>query len=75
MSERAGPRVPWPLWPFYLIWKLATALLVATGRLLCAVIGVVLLIAGVTIALTILGAPLGIPIALLGVLLVLRALF
>lgn len=68
-------RVPWYLWPFYAVWRLVTFILAATGRLLCALLGVVLLIVGTTVALTLVGAPIGVPVALLGLLLLLRALF
>ncbi len=74
MSEVAR-RVPWYLWPFYAIWRLVTFILTATGRMLCALLGAALLIVGVTVTLTLVGAPVGIPIALLGFLLLLRALF
>ena len=74
MSEVAR-RGPWYLWPFYGIWRLVTFILAATGRMLCALLGAALLIVGVTVALTLVGAPVGIPLALLGLLLLLRALF
>lgn len=74
MAE-ADRHVPWYLWPFHALWRLVTFVLVAAGRLVCALLGIVLLVAGVTVALTVVGAPLGIPMALLGLLLLLRALF
>ncbi len=67
--------VPWFLWPFYAVWRLVTFILNATGRLLCAVLGIALMVVGSTVTLTIVGAPLGIPLVLLGVLLLVRALF
>lgn len=75
MSERAERRVPWLLWPFWALWRLLTFVLEATGRLLCGVIGLVLIVAGVVVALTIVGAPLGVPLVLLGFLLLVRAIF
>ena len=72
MSER---RVPWFLWPFYALWRLLTFILSATGRLICALLGIALLIVGVTLSLSVVGAPLGIPLAILGFLLLLRAVF
>jgi hypothetical protein len=68
-------RVPWFLWPFLALWWLVTFVFEATGRLLCAVLGVALVIVGGVVALTIVGAPIGIPLVLLGVLLLVRALF
>ena len=73
--SHAEPRVPWFLWPFYAVWRLVTFILNATGRLICAVLGIALMVVGSVIALTIVGAPLGIPLVLLGVLLLARALF
>jgi hypothetical protein len=67
--------VPWFLWPFHAIWRLVTFVLGATGRLLCGLIGVAFMAVGTVVTLTIVGAPLGVPLILLGVLLVLRALF
>jgi hypothetical protein len=68
-------RVPWFLWPLFALWWLVTFVLEATGRLVCAVLGVALIVAGGVVALTIVGAPVGIPLVLLGVLLLVRALF
>jgi len=75
MTERAERRVPWILWPFYALWRLLTLLLSALGRLLCGVLGAALMVAGVVVTLTLVGAPLGIPLVILGALLVVRALF
>ena len=72
MSERD---VPILLWPFYAIWRLLTFVLEMVGRLLCAVIGLGLMVAGTAIAITVLAAPVGIPIAAVGFLLVIRAIF
>jgi hypothetical protein len=75
MAERAGRRVPWWLWPLYAVWLLLTTILEVTGRLVCALLGLVLMVAGAALALTVVGAPLGVPLAVLGFLLLLRALF
>ena len=75
VSETDERRVPWFAWPFYALWRLLGFILNATGRLVCALLGIVLLVAGVTLTLTVVGAPLGIPLAILGFLLLLRAVF
>lgn len=75
MNDRRENDVPLLLWPFYAIWKLLTLILEITGRIICAVLGIVLMIAGVAVALSVVGAPLGIPLAALGFLLLVRALF
>jgi hypothetical protein len=67
--------VPLLLWPFYAIWRLLTLVLKVIGRILCAVLGIGLMIAGVAVTLSVVGAPLGIPLATFGFLLLVRALF
>jgi hypothetical protein len=68
-------RVPMLLWPFWLIWRLVTGIFVLTGRLLAAVLGLVLMIAGVLVTLTVVGAIIGIPLIIFGFLLVIRGFF
>jgi len=75
MSDSTDKRVPILLWPFYAIWRLLTFVLEFVGRLLCALLGIGMMAAGVTITLSVVGAPLGIPLAVLGFLLLIRALF
>jgi hypothetical protein len=70
-----GKKVPWILWPFYAIWRLLTFILELTSRIIAAVIALALMAAGVSITLSVVGAPLGIPIAVFGFLLLVRALF
>lgn len=67
--------VPILLWPFYAIWRLLTFVLNLVGRLLCAVLGLALIAAGVVITMTLVAAPIGIAIAAFGFLLIVRALF
>ena len=71
----ADRKVPLLLWPFYAIWRLLTFILKLVGRFLCAIIGLALLAVGVTITFTVIGAPVGIPIAVFGFLLLVRAIF
>ncbi len=66
---------PWFLWPFVALWNLVTGILQFTGRLLAAVIGIVLMIVGVLLTLTVVGAIIGIPLILFGFLLMIRSLF
>jgi len=67
--------VPILLWPFYAVWRVLTLVLELVGRLLCAVLGLGVMIAGVAITISVVAAPLGIPLAIFGFLLVVRALF
>lgn len=63
------------LWPFRMIWELIEFLIKMTGRLLAAIVGVALMIAGGALTLTIVGAVVGIPLAVSGFLLFVRSLF
>ncbi|MDH3429727.1 MAG: hypothetical protein OEM60_12560 [Gammaproteobacteria bacterium] len=75
MNDSTNSRVPILLWPFYAIWRLLTFILELIGRLLCGLLGTGLMVAGVAITLSVIGAPLGIPLASLGFLLLVRAIF
>lgn len=75
MTDSTDSQVPWILWPFHALWKLLTLILNITGRILCALLGIVLMIVGVAITMSIVGAVLGIPLAAFGFLLTVRALF
>ena len=75
MAEPKEHRIPWFLWPFWALWRLLTLILGATGRLVAALIGIALMVVGLVVSLTIVGAPIGIPLAALGFLLLLRAFF
>lgn len=66
---------PLLLWPFVALWRLLGVVLHVTSRIVCALLGFVLMIAGVALAMTVIGAPAGIPLSLLGFLLLVRALF
>lgn len=72
MSDR---NVPLLLWPFYAVWRLLTLVLELVGRLVCALIGLTLIAAGVAASLSIIGAIAGIPLASLGFLLLVRSIF
>ncbi len=75
MSENEKKQIPWLLWPFYAIWRVVTFILELTSRIICALIGLALMAAGVAITITVVAAPIGIPIAAFGFLLLVRALF
>jgi len=75
MSHASERRVPIVLWPFYALWRLLTLILGLTGRIVAGVLGLVLIAVGVLVSATVVGAPLGVPLAVLGLLLLLRALF
>lgn len=68
-------RTPIILWPLILLWRLVTFIANATGILLALVIGVVLMIVGWVLIGTIIGAIIGIPLFIIGLLLFIRGLW
>jgi len=62
-------------WPFVALWKLLAGILGLTGRLIGIVLGVVFMIVGGILIVTVILVPVGIPLAAFGVLLVMRGLF
>ena len=76
MSTTAESRtVPWYLWPFWAIWRLLACIVTLTGRLIAVVLGLALMVIGALVSLTVIGAVIGVPIILIGFLLVLRGFF
>ena len=67
--------IPWYLLPFAAIWKLLAVIVEMTGRFVAMVLGVVLLVVGVIVSLTIVGAIVGVPLAIIGLLLFFRGMF
>ena len=68
-------RTPWYLWPFVAIWRLLAGIIQVTGRLVAANLGLVLMVVGVVLSLTVIGAIVGVPLIVFGFLLVLRGFF
>jgi hypothetical protein len=66
---------PWIFWPVRLLFELIEVILKGTGRLVAAVIGFTILIVGVVLTMTILAAPIGIPMIVFGFLLMVRGIF
>jgi hypothetical protein len=75
MTEKKGSKIPWYLWPFTAIWKLLATIVEMTGRFVAMVLGILLIIVGIIVSLTIVGAIIGIPLAVVGLLLLLRGMF
>ncbi len=73
--SRKVKRTPWFLWPFVALWRLLTFILELTGRLIAAILGLVLMIVGVILTVTVVGAIVGVPLIVFGFVLALRAIF
>ncbi len=67
--------IPLILWPFKLIWDLLAWIVGLTGRLIAIIIGGVLLLVGAILIALVITLPLGIPLALIGFLLLVKGLF
>lgn len=65
----------WFLLPVWLIWKFITAIVEFTGRVVAIVLGFGLMAVGLLLSATIVGLIIGLPMILIGVLLVLRGIF
>lgn len=65
----------WLVWPFKAFWHLIAMIVGLTGRLVAVVIGAVFMILGGLVSLTIVGAIIGIPLVVIGLLIILRGLF
>ena len=68
-------RIPFLLWPFWALFQLVLWILKITGRLIGAILGLVIVIVGVVLTMTIIGAIIGVPLILLGVMLTIKAIF
>ena len=68
-------RVPILLWPFWALWRLVQKVFELTGRLVGAILGLVFMIAGIVLTVTVFGAIIGIPLIVFGFMLSLRSLF
>ena len=75
MTEDETKRTSWIFLPFVALWRLLTLILELTGRLVAVVLGLLLMVGGGLLTATVVGAPIGIPLALFGFLLLLRGLF
>jgi hypothetical protein len=75
MAERHAGATPWFLRPFMALWEFIAAILIITGRVLGALLGLVLMALGIALSITVVGLPIGIPLAILGLLLMVRSVF
>jgi len=68
-------RIPFLLWPFWALFQLVLWILKVTGRLVGAILGLVIAIVGVVLTITVIGAVIGVPMVLLGIMLMGKAIF
>ncbi len=75
MTSRHTHRISWLLWPFIAVWRLIAAIVELTGRFVAMVLGLVFILVGGLVSLTVVGAIVGIPLAIVGLLLFLKGIF
>ncbi|HTY10244.1 MAG TPA: hypothetical protein VMF88_04130 [Bacteroidota bacterium] len=68
-------KTPLLLLPFALLWSLFSFVMRLTGRIIAAVAGLAFMVIGITLSVTMVAAPIGIPLAIFGFLLLLRSIF
>ena len=68
-------KIPFLLWPFWALFQLTLWILKFTGRLVGAILGLVLVIAGVVLTITVIGAIIGVPLIVLGFMLMGKSIF
>ena len=74
MAKKRKKSTPFYLWPFVGLWRLMGFVLRLTGRLTAIMLGLVLMIGGAALTVTIVGAPVGIPFFIVGILLAARGI-
>lgn len=75
MTSTHRHHAPWFLWPFIALWRLIATIVEMTGRFVAMILGLVFIIVGVIVSLTVIGAIVGIPMAIIGLLLFLKGIF
>ena len=65
----------WVWWPLIALWRLLATIVELTGRFVAIVLGLVLMLAGFLVSLTIIGAIVGIPLIIIGFMLAIRGIF
>jgi hypothetical protein len=63
------------LWPFAALWRLIASIVTLTGRFVAVLLGLMLVIVGIVLTVTVVGAVLGVPLMALGMVFVARGLF
>jgi hypothetical protein len=75
MSLTCRARFPWPLWPLAALLDLIAFAVCLAGRALIVACGLAAMIVGALVTATLVGAPLGVPLFAIGLLLTVRGIF
>ena len=63
------------VWPFVAVWRLVAFVFEFVGRFFAVTLGLILMLLGVVVSLTGIGAIIGVPLLLFGVVLIIRGFF
>jgi hypothetical protein len=75
MSRCARSSTPWIFWPVAAVWDLIAFVLRLTGRLIGFTVGLILVAVGGVLTLTVILLPIGLPLLVVGFLLMVRSVF
>jgi hypothetical protein len=75
MAKPLRETAPWFLWPVAAVWDLLAFLIELTGRLVGVLLGLTLFTLGLVLTITVVLAPVGIPLMVVGGLLLVRSFF
>ncbi|MFC1558404.1 hypothetical protein ACFL40_03515 [candidate division KSB1 bacterium] len=75
MGSASRHRAPWIFWPIAALWDLVAFILSLTGRLIGIVIAFIFMVVGIILMFTLVGAIIGIPLFIIGFLLIVRSIF
>lgn len=75
MNNHTNAHTPWIFWPIRAVFDFIEWTLRFTGRFVAAILGLVIMIVGIVLIITIIAAPLGLPIFMFGFVLMLRGIF
>lgn len=75
MTDHSSKSTPILLVPFVLVWRLLGFFIRLSSRIVAALLGLVLMVAGVALTMSVIAAAVGIPLSVFGLLLLVRALF
>lgn len=75
MSDHHHDTTPWFLVPIVLLWKFLSIIMERAGRVLTSVTGILLTITGIYFAVSSMAAPLGIPLIIFGLIIILRSIY
>ena len=74
MSYRTE-KVHWLVWPIWALWRLVAIIIEMVGRFVAMLLGLVFLVVGGLLCLTLVGAIVGIPLMVVGAMLLIRGMF